>query len=106
LPHASGRGKTRAPGRQAGRRTAARARVSRLYSRQPNARQADLTPNATDLDEASSGPRQRELQLFFLYRLFEAFLLAFLVFSPVGGLLGGVHSPKLAATVSVAYLVF
>lgn len=65
-----------------------------------------MTPNATDLDEASSGPRQRELQLFFLYRLFEAFLLAFLVFSPVGGLLGGVHSPKLAATVSVAYLVF
>ena len=48
---------------------------------------------------------RRELRLFALYRVFEAALLALLVFSPVGSLIGAQHEPLLAAGVAIAYLL-
>ncbi|WP_394005160.1 sensor histidine kinase [Luteimonas sp. WGS1318] len=48
---------------------------------------------------------QRELSLFSLYRLLEAALLALLVFSPWGELMGEVVDPAIAITVSLGYLV-
>jgi two-component system sensor histidine kinase PilS (NtrC family) len=48
---------------------------------------------------------RRELYLFALYRLFESALLALIVFSPAGALLGEMHMPELARTVSTTYVV-
>ncbi|NYZ62815.1 sensor histidine kinase [Luteimonas deserti] len=48
---------------------------------------------------------QRELSLFSLYRLLEAALLALLVFSPWGALLGEVVDAPLAISVAAGYLV-
>ncbi|MDC7807760.1 HAMP domain-containing sensor histidine kinase [Luteimonas sp BLCC-B24] len=53
----------------------------------------------------SPGLMQRELALFSLYRLLEAALLALLVFSPWGELLGEVVDPAVAISVSLGYLV-
>ena len=46
----------------------------------------------------------RELYLFALYRVLVASLLALVVFSPAGALIGDMHLPQLARTVSVTYL--
>ena len=48
---------------------------------------------------------RRELRLFALYRLLESALLALVVFSPVGTMLGEMHMPQLARTVSATYAV-
>ena len=56
-------------------------------------------------DHAVAQSMQRELRLFALYRGLEAALLALLVFSPAGSLLGEPHAPLLAAVVAVAYLL-
>ncbi|HRN62567.1 MAG TPA: HAMP domain-containing sensor histidine kinase [Luteimonas sp.] len=48
---------------------------------------------------------RRELYLFALYRVFEASLLALVVFSPAGALIGGMHQPALAQGVAIAYLL-
>ncbi|MGJ4730452.1 sensor histidine kinase [Luteimonas sp. SDU101] len=53
----------------------------------------DLTPSP-----------DRELYLFALYRVLVASLLALVVFSPAGALIGEKHLPELARTVSVTYL--
>ena len=45
----------------------------------------------------------RELYLFAFYRVLVAALLALVVFSPAGALIGDMHLPQLARTVSVAY---
>ena len=63
-----------------------------------------MTATAVD-DSASSRSLQRELYLFALYRVFEAALLALVVFSPVGAFIGDLHAPRLAMAVSAAYLV-
>src|SRR3546814_4781323 len=47
---------------------------------------------------------RRELYLFALYRTLEAALLALMVFSPFGGLIGEPHDPFLAMAVAIAYL--
>jgi two-component system sensor histidine kinase PilS (NtrC family) len=47
---------------------------------------------------------RRELYLFALYRVLEAAVLALMVFSPVGGLLGAPRDATLAQTVASAYL--
>jgi two-component system sensor histidine kinase PilS (NtrC family) len=47
---------------------------------------------------------RRELYLFALYRVLEACLLALMIFSPVGALIGAPRDPALAATLAVAYL--
>ena len=46
----------------------------------------------------------RELYLFALFRVLVASLLALVVFSPAGSLIGNMHLPQLARTVSVTYL--
>ncbi len=48
---------------------------------------------------------QRELSLFSLYRVLEAALLALLVFSPWGELMGEVVDPAVATAVGAGYLV-
>ncbi len=48
---------------------------------------------------------RRELYLFALYRLLESALLALIVFSPAGSLIGEMHMPQLARTVSTTYVV-
>ncbi|MCR6663514.1 MAG: ATP-binding protein [Luteimonas sp.] len=48
----------------------------------------------------------RELRLFSLYRILEAALLALVVFSPVGTLIGHLHSPAAAQGTAVGYLLF
>lgn len=53
----------------------------------------------------SPGLMQRELALFSLYRLLEASLLALLVFSPWGALMGEVVDPAIAVAVCLGYLV-
>ena len=60
-----------------------------------------------DLDAARPDPRhalRRELYLFALYRVLEAALLALVVFSPAGALIGDKHLPQLAQTVSATYM--
>ncbi|MDQ3494898.1 MAG: ATP-binding protein [Pseudomonadota bacterium] len=47
---------------------------------------------------------RRELYLFALYRVLEACLLALMIFSPAGALIGEPRDPALAATLAVAYL--
>lgn len=47
---------------------------------------------------------RRELYLFALYRTLEAAVLALMVFSPVGALIGEPRNPVLATTVAIAYL--
>ena len=48
---------------------------------------------------------RRELYFFTLYRVFEAALLCFTVFGPVGELFGQPRHPLLAAAAALAYLV-
>lgn len=48
---------------------------------------------------------RRELYLFALYRLLESALLALIVFSPAGALIGEMHLPQLAQTVSTTFVV-
>lgn len=48
---------------------------------------------------------RRELYLFALYRVLEACLLALVIFSPAGALIGEPRDPVLAITVAIAYLV-
>ncbi|WP_255516411.1 sensor histidine kinase [Luteimonas suaedae] len=47
---------------------------------------------------------RRELHLFALYRILEASLLALMVFSPAGALIGEPHDPLLARAICIAYL--
>jgi two-component system, NtrC family, sensor histidine kinase PilS len=63
---------------------------------------ASLAPAAPSATDAAL---RRELYLFALYRVLEACLLALMVFSPAGALIGEPRDPALAATVAVAYLV-
>jgi len=56
-------------------------------------------------DHDHSRALRRELYLFALYRVLEASLLALVVFSPVGSLIGEKHLPALAAGVALAYLL-
>lgn len=60
-------------------------------------------PPAEDISDHQS--LQRELYLFALYRVLAAGLLALLVFSPFGDIVGGMADPWLARTLSPAYLV-
>ncbi|WP_262378777.1 sensor histidine kinase [Luteimonas viscosa] len=61
---------------------------------------------APDADHpAHSQSLRRELYLFALYRVLESALLALVVFSPAGALIGTMHLPALAQGVAVAYLV-
>jgi len=48
---------------------------------------------------------QRELALFSLYRVLEASLLALLVFSPWGTVLGSIIDPPIAVSVGIGYLI-
>src|SRR5690606_16501078 len=59
-------------------------------------------PDAAPLDQSLSPAR--ELYLFALYRVLVAALLALVVFSPAGALIGQMHLPQLARTVSTTYL--
>src|SRR5690606_11624028 len=61
------------------------------------------TPAPARPDTAEDALR-RELYLFALYRTLEAALLALMVFSPFGGLIGEPRDPFLAKAVAVAYL--
>jgi two-component system, NtrC family, sensor histidine kinase PilS len=56
-------------------------------------------------DANSSRSLYRELYLFALYRVFEAALLALVVFSPVGALIGDLHAPRLAQATTIGYLL-
>ena len=56
-------------------------------------------------DHAIAGALRRELRLFALYRVLEAAMLALLVFSPVGSLVGEPHAPWLAGGVTITYLL-
>src|SRR5690606_6889159 len=62
-----------------------------------------LTRKPARPDPAEDALR-RELYLFALYRTLEAALLALMVFSPFGGLIGEPRDPFLAKAVAVAYL--
>src|SRR5690606_17656551 len=62
-----------------------------------------LPLTATRADTAENALR-RELYLFALYRTLEAAVLALVVFSPFGGLIGEPRDPFLASAVAVAYL--
>ncbi|MFC3714916.1 sensor histidine kinase [Luteimonas soli] len=62
-----------------------------------------LTRTPTRSDTAEDALR-RELYLFALYRTLEAALLALMVFSPFGGLIGEPRDPFLAMAVAIAYL--
>ncbi|GAB3315821.1 sensor histidine kinase [Luteimonas notoginsengisoli] len=53
---------------------------------------------------AAEDALRRELYLFALYRTLEAALLALIVFSPIGGLIGEPRDVVLATTVAIAYL--
>jgi len=48
---------------------------------------------------------RRELYLFALYRVLESALLALVVFSPAGSLIGEMHLPRVAQAVVIAYLL-
>ena len=62
-------------------------------------------PAAEDQDSNTSRALRRELYLFGLYRVFEAAVLALVVFSPVGSLIGEKHAPELAVVLVVVYLL-
>jgi len=62
-------------------------------------------PAAEDQDSNTSRALRRELYLFALYRVFEAAVLALVVFSPVGSLIGERHAPELAVVLVVVYLL-
>src|SRR5690606_8301216 len=62
-----------------------------------------LTRKPARPDTAEDALR-RELYLFALYRTLEASLLALVVFSPFGGLIGELRDPFLAMAVAIAYL--
>ena len=62
-----------------------------------------MTRTAARPDPAEDALR-RELYLFALYRTLEASLLALMVFSPFGGLIGEPRDPFLAMAVAIAYL--
>src|SRR3546814_16881642 len=64
---------------------------------------ASLTRTPPRPDSAEDALR-RELYLFALYRTLEAALLALMVFSPFGGLIGEPRDPFLAMAVAIAYL--
>ncbi len=64
-----------------------------------------LTEPAVD-DAHRDRSLHRELRLFSLYRIFEAALLALVVFSPIGTLIGSLHAPAAAQGTAVAYLLF
>src|SRR3546814_6206605 len=64
---------------------------------------SSLTRTAARPDTAEDALR-RELYLFALYRTLEAALLALMVFSPFGGLIGEPRDPFLAMAVAIAYL--
>src|SRR3546814_8746949 len=64
---------------------------------------SSLTRTPTRPDSAEDALR-RELYLFALYRTLEAALLALMVFSPFGGLIGEPRDPFLAMAVAIAYL--
>ena len=57
------------------------------------------------VDDAHSRSLHRELYLFALYRVLEAALLALVVFSPAGSLIGNLHAPQLAQATTIAYLL-
>ncbi|WP_243720501.1 sensor histidine kinase [Luteimonas aestuarii] len=57
------------------------------------------------LDANTSRALQRELYLFALYRVFEAAVLALVVFSPVGALIGDLRAPLLAQVTTCVYLL-
>ncbi len=61
-------------------------------------------PTSPTRDTTAETALRRELYLFALYRTLEAAVLALMVFSPVGTLIGESRNPVLAATVAVAYL--
>ncbi len=48
---------------------------------------------------------RRELYLFALYRVLESALLALVVFSPAGALIGQMHLPQVAQAVAIVYLL-
>ena len=62
-------------------------------------------PDADPDDHDNSRALRRELYLFALYRVLEASLLALVVFSPVGALIGEKHLPTLAVALTTAYLL-
>src|SRR3546814_11539985 len=64
---------------------------------------SSLTPTPTRPDSAEDALR-RELYLFALYRTLEAALLALMVFSPFGALIGEPRDPFLAMAAAIAYL--
>ena len=80
------------------------ARPARAYTRQ---RLPDPMPALAEPDDDHDHSRalRRELYLFALYRMLEASLLALVVFSPVGALIGEMHLPDFARVLAVAYLL-
>ena len=60
-------------------------------------------PASAAAPHASSPTPERELYLFALYRVLAAAVLALVVFSPAGSLIGDPHLPGLARTVSATY---
>src|SRR5690606_16763991 len=80
-----------------------RPRLRALYSGPTPPPGPPLTrkPARTDATELAL---RRELYLFALYRVLEASLLALIVFSPFGGLVGEPRDPFLARAVAIACL--
>ena len=87
-----------------GGRAPARRRRAPLYSGAAHARSRPLPASAAATSAAQRPSPGRELYLFALYRVLVASLLALVVFSPAGALIGNLHLPELARTVSATYL--
>ena len=64
-----------------------------------------LSPVPADAPADTHAAIRRELYFFTLYRVFEAALLCFTVFGPVGELFGQPRHPLLAAAAALAYLL-
>jgi len=63
-----------------------------------------LAPSPSIIDRIESIPT-RELYFFALYRVLVAALLSALVFGPLTSMVGEAHQPRLAQSVSIAYLL-
>ena len=75
-----------------------------LYSGAAHAPGRPLPASAAATPAAQRPSPGRELYLFALFRVLVASLLALVVFSPAGALIGDLHLPELARTVSATYL--
>ncbi len=63
-----------------------------------------MSPSASLIDRIESIPR-RELYFFALYRVLIAAVIAGLLYSPLSGMVGEAHHPRLADTVAAIYLL-